>query len=179
MASWYTNRCATPACKTYTHVTTCPHPLLSRHTSGRGMPFLSSAAPGPLEVFFIPGPICGLDASSRLHLTLGLIFCIQKKAAITGGLLAEEVGFEPTGAVTPQRFSLPLYVTIAKQSHAFQVLLRFQDVGHFVCCGLDHVITVSGPLQVNFIIVINNNTRCYLESVNPDLGVSSMVSTHL
>ena len=42
---------------------------------------------------------------------------------------------------------LPLYVTIAKQSLVFQVLLRFQNVIHFVCCGLDCISTILKFLQ--------------------------------
>lgn len=150
-----------PLVETYTHVTTCPHPLLSRHTSGREPALPLFGGTGSART---PGPFCGLDASSRLHLTLGLIFLSARVATpdgfhleplrgihlairctvtltptgatcptrfiLTGFLLpqipdvsfftAEEEGFEPPEAVTPQRFSKLLAKQLRlSHSHTF------------------------------------------------------------
>ena len=63
--------------------------------------------------------------------------------------IAEGVGFEPTGAVTPRRFSLQPYVTISPFSTG--------------CC-LEYVITILKSLQVEPYI---NRVSLFLNFVYP------------
>ena len=88
--------------------------------------------------------------------------------------------------ITVQRIFLPHYVTIVKQSLVFQTLLCFQDIIHFVCCGLDCLFTLLKFLQDSYskiCTLFHPFEAASLSMLNIDinfnLGICRSVSTRL